>query len=85
MVDAIDISSGGLGLVLPPEIEEGTSVELTFKLGATELSRVPARVQHRFGTSGGVDFGEWDDEDRLALLEHLVARYESVERSASSS
>lgn len=78
VVDAIDISSGGLGLVLPGELAEGTEVELSFKLGGVELSRVPAEVGHQFGTSGGVVFGDWDDEDRLALLEYLVRRYESV-------
>ena len=79
VVDAIDINANGLGLVLPPEIPEGTEVFLSFKLGEiSEFSRVPATVLHQMGTSGGVRFGTWPDEDRLRLLEYLVYLYETV-------
>ena len=44
VVDAIDISGSGLGLVLPPELIEGTRVLLTFRLGDHDLSRLPARA-----------------------------------------
>ena len=79
VVDAIDISSRGLGLVLPPELaEEGTPVLLSFKLGDDiELSGVPATVRHPQGGSGGVRFEPWPAAERLALLEFLVDRFES--------
>ena len=77
VVDAIDISSKGLGLVLPPELLEGTEVLLSFKLGEHDLSRLPATVQYRAGVSGGVRFDAWTSEDRRKLLEYLVAIYES--------
>ncbi len=79
VVDAIDINSNGLGLVLPPELLEGTRVLLSFALGEHEFSRLPATVRHRMGTSGGVRFGVWPDADRLKLLEHLVGIYETIE------
>ncbi len=79
VVDAIDISSRGLGLVLPPELLEGTRVFLSFHLGEHQLSRLPARVQHRMGNSGGVRFEEWSEADRLKLLEFLVEAYESMD------
>lgn len=78
VVDAIDLNRDGMGLVLPPEIPEGTRVELSFRLSDdAEFSRVPAAVTHRLGSSGGVRFGTFDDDDRLELLEYLVRRYEA--------
>ena len=77
VVDGIDLSSSGMGLVLPPELLEGTRVLLSFRLGEHELSRLPATVQHKQGVSGGVIFEAWPDSERLKLLEHLVAFYES--------
>lgn len=80
VVDAFDINSQGLGLVLPPELPEGTHVLLSFKLSeANEFSRVPATVLHQLGASGGVRFDSWSAEDRLMLLEFLVGVYETVE------
>lgn len=79
VVDAIDISSKGLGLVLPPELLEGTEVLLSFKLGDHDLSRLPATVQYRAGVAGGVRFEPWPGEDRRKLLEYLVKIYESLE------
>jgi len=77
VVDAIDINSQGLGLVLPPELPEGTEVLLSFRLDeGYEFSRMPATVLHRIGVSGGVRFGDWGHAERLELLEYLVSRYE---------
>lgn len=85
VVDAIDLNADGLGLVLPPELPEGAEVELSFKLeDGLELSRVPAIVRHRAGSSGGVRFEGWSGEDRLQLLEFLVRRYELGGEAASS-
>lgn len=78
VVDALDINSLGLGLVLPPELPEGTAVELTFKLRDDAVfSRLPAVVRHQMGSSGGVSFESWPAPARLKLLEFLVAQYES--------
>ena len=76
VVDGIDLNSRGMGLVLPPELLEGTRVLLSFMLGDRELSRVPATVQHKVGVSGGVSFDPWPESERLKLLEYLVAVYE---------
>ncbi len=78
VVDTIDINSGGMGLVLPPELLEGTRVLLSFKLGRHEFSRLPATVQHKLGVSGGVRFEAWPAAERLKLLEYLVSVYESI-------
>lgn len=78
VVDAVDINADGMGLVLPPEIPEGSDVFLSFKLeGDLEFSRVPARVRHHDGLSGGMQFHSWPARDRLQLLEYLVRFYES--------
>lgn len=80
VVDALDINADGLGLVLPPELPEGTLVELTFKLRDDAVfARMPAMVRHQMGSSGGVRFDEWPQLERLKLLEHLVDQYESEE------
>ncbi len=79
VVDAIDLSASGLGLVLPPELLEDTRVLLSFQLGAHDFSRLPAVVRHRFGVAGGVRFEPWPDADRLKLLEYLVQLYESFD------
>ncbi|MEM8961326.1 MAG: PilZ domain-containing protein [Acidobacteriota bacterium] len=81
VVDGIDISADGMGLVLPPELGESLNVLLTFRLpDGAELAQVPATVRHHEGpVSGGVTFDTdaWDRDDRLALLEYLVRGYES--------
>lgn len=78
IVDAIDVNADGLGLVLPPELPEGTRVLLSFQLGdELDFSRLPATVLHHFGTGGGVRFEPWPDAARLKLLEHLVRLYET--------
>jgi hypothetical protein len=80
VVDAFDINSLGLGLILPPELPEGTQVLLSFKLSETnEFSRVPATVLHQLGASGGVRFDGWSTDDRLNFLEYLVGIYETAE------
>ena len=77
VVDAVDLSADGMGLVLPNELKTGNQVRMTFRLDdGTEISRVSATVQHREPGVGGVHFAEWPEDDRLALLEYLVHRYE---------
>jgi len=78
VVDAIDVNSQGMGLVLPPELPPGTAVALSFKLGdGFEGSRLPAEVLHwRSDGVGAVRFGRWPEAQRLELLEYLVGRYE---------
>lgn len=78
VVDAIDISSTGMGLVLPEELTEGNRVFLSFSLDErTEFSRVPAIVRHQMRVfSGGVSFEAWPSAERLKLLEYLVTWYE---------
>ncbi len=79
VVDAIDINAHGLGLVMPPELEAGTEVRLSFKLQeGLEFSRMSAVVQHLEGGSGGVSFSAWPDRERLKLLEFLVDLYEQI-------
>lgn len=78
VVDGIDLNSRGMGLVLPPELLEGTRVLLSFRLDDRELSRLPATVQHKIGVSGGVSFDPWPDAERLKLLEFLVGVYETL-------
>lgn len=79
VVDAIDLSASGLGLVLPPELLEDARVLLSFRLGERDFSRLPAVVRHRFGVAGGVRFEPWPDADRLNLLEYLVQVYETID------
>lgn len=79
VVDAFDINSLGLGLVLPPELPEGTAVYLSFRLTeGVEFSRLPGVVLHQTGASGGIRFESWPAEDRLRLLEYLVGVYEDL-------
>ncbi len=79
VVDCIDLNSKGMGLVLPPELLEGTRVLLSFVLDGRELSRVPATVQHKIGVSGGVRFDPWPETERLKLIEYLVSFYETID------
>lgn len=79
VVDAIDLNSSGLGLVLPPELLEGTEVLLSFQLGDEDFSRLPATVQHQTGMAGGLRFGAWPAAERLKLLEYLVPIYETLD------
>jgi hypothetical protein len=80
VVSALDINADGIGLTLPPELEPGTHVVLSFRHDpSTEFARVPAFVLHREGDSAGVRFSEWPESDRLRLLEYLVRCYEADE------
>jgi PilZ domain len=80
VVEAIDVNSRGMGLMLPAELAPGTQVGLTFKLGGGfEASRLPATVLHsRSDGVGAVSFEPWPDAERRELLEYLVGRYEGV-------
>lgn len=73
---AIDISPGGLGLILPEDVPVGSEVLLTFWLDdATVFSRVPSvvvRKEHGFGL-GAVRFHDWTRHDLDALQAFLVA------------
>ncbi len=79
VVDAIDINANGLGLVLGPDLPEGSQVLLSFQLSAElSFSRLPAIVLHQRGASGGVRFESWPVAERLKLLEYLVGIYETI-------
>ena len=87
VVDAVDLSSDGMGLVLPDDLAPGSSVLLTFRLSeGCDLARVPATVLHREPQAGGggVEFANWSTADRLCLLEHLVRWYEGDEHAAGT-
>lgn len=78
VVGAVDVSSHGMGLLLPSGLPAECEVRLSFQLSdGTAFSRVPARVQHAEGQTGGVRFGAWTDSERLKLLEYLVRAYDS--------
>lgn len=75
VADAFDISSDGMGLVLPPALPLSAQLLLSFRLDDEhEFSRVPAEIRHRdaLAGGGGVRFGVWQEADRLRLLEHLA-------------
>lgn len=77
VVGAVDVSADGMGLLLPSGLASDTEVRLSFQLGdGTSFSRVPARVRHQEGGSGGVIFLAWTESERLRLLEYLVRSYE---------
>lgn len=80
VVDGIDISSSGMGLVLPDEdFFEGQVVLLSFQLDdGSQFSRMPAVVRHQMTASGGVEFRQWPAGERLKLLEYLVRWYETL-------
>ncbi|MEM8993925.1 MAG: PilZ domain-containing protein [Acidobacteriota bacterium] len=85
VVDAIDINANGMGLVLPPELEEGVEVLLSFKLDPSiEFSRLPAVVRHQISATGGVSFQPWPSAERLKLLEFLVTWYEQEQQAAAA-
>jgi hypothetical protein len=74
--NAVDINGDGLGLALPPEVEVGSEVLLSFRLGDTAYERLPATVlrqDREFGV-GAVRFGGWPLEARQALLSFLLER-----------
>lgn len=74
--NAVDINGDGLAMALPPEVEEGTRVLLTFTLDGTEFARLPGvvvRQDREFGVAA-LRFGEWPETARLALLDALLVR-----------
>lgn len=72
---AIDISGGGLALMLPEEVSVGSELYLTFRLeDGTAFVRVPSTVVRKdYGyCMGAVRFDDWGDGLRLALLSSLA-------------
>ncbi|MEO1368427.1 MAG: hypothetical protein AAFX50_14735, partial [Acidobacteriota bacterium] len=77
-------AAGGADLVLPPELEEGVEVLLSFKLDPSiEFSRLPAVIRHQISATGGVSFQPWPSAERLKLLEFLVTWYEQEQQAAA--
>ena len=70
--NAIDVNGDGLGLALPPEVQEDSEVLLTFHLDGVDYQRVPAVVLRRDEGIGAVRFTEWPDGLRLALVTYLL-------------
>lgn len=72
---AIDISGGGLALMLPDQVPVGSELYLTFRLDdGTAFVRVPSTVVRRDPgyCMGAVEFHDWNDGERLALLASLA-------------
>lgn len=77
VVDALDINADGIGLVVPPGLEAGSEVTMTFRLEEeVAFAQVRGVVLHHDGQSAGVRFVGWPEHDRLRLLEYLVRFYE---------
>ena len=77
VVGGLDLSADGMGMMMPAGLPPDTEVRLSFQLAdGTSFSRVPARVLHLQGGSGGVKFLAWTERERLTLLEYLVRSYE---------
>lgn len=74
--NAVDINGDGVAMAMPPEVEEGSEVLLTFTLEGADFGRLPATVvrQHRDFGVGALEFGEWPERERLALLSYLLER-----------
>lgn len=69
---AVDLNASGMALVLPPELESGARVFLTFQLGKVTFSRVHGDVVRQDAVGvGAVRFVDWNDEDKLALISYL--------------
>ena len=72
---AIDISGGGLSLMLPDQVPVGSELYLTFRLNdGTAFVRVPSTVVRKDTgyCMGAVRFHDWNDGQRLALLASLA-------------
>jgi hypothetical protein len=72
----LDINGDGLGIALPPDVEVGDEVVLTFHLGAADVRRVPGvvlRQEAAYGV-GAIRFRAWPDDERLTLLGYLLER-----------
>ena len=69
---AVDLNSSGMALVLAPELESGSRVFLTFKLGKESFQRVQGNIVRQDAVGvGAVRFVDWNDEDKLALITYL--------------
>jgi hypothetical protein len=74
---AIDINGDGMALTLPPELEPGTRLRLTFQPDdTTAFHAVPCLVvrQDRALGYGAVMFNGWSEEHVIELWAFLVAR-----------
>ena len=74
---AIDINGDGMALTLPPELEPGTRLRLTFQPDdSTTFLAVPCLVirQDRAGGYGAVVFSGWSEEHVIELWAFLVSR-----------
>jgi hypothetical protein len=74
---AIDINGDGMALALPPELETGTRLRLSFEPDeATVFHAVPCLVvrQDRAGGYGAVLFTSWSEENLVQLWAFLVSR-----------
>ncbi len=74
---AIDINGDGMALTLPPEIDPGTRLRVTFQPDdSTTFHAVPCQVirQDRAGGYGAVVFAGWSEEHVIELWAFLVSR-----------
>lgn len=72
----LDINGDGLGIALPPDVEVGDEVMLTFQVGGADLRRVPGVVLRQdaaYGV-GAIGFRAWPESERLTLLGYLLDR-----------
>lgn len=70
----LDINGDGLGIALPPDVEVGDEVMLSFQLAGSDLRRVPGVVLRRddaYGV-GAIRFHPWPETERLSLLGFLL-------------
>lgn len=73
LTDAVDLGAGGMGLVVPPDLEPGFPVHLTFRLDKkTEFTSVPGEICRQELGAGAVRFLDWPASERVKLLEYLV-------------
>ena len=69
---AVDLNASGMALVLPPELESGARVFLTFQLGDETFVRVQGDVVRQDAVGvGAVRFVDWNDGNKLALITYL--------------
>lgn len=70
----LDINGDGLGIALPPDVEVGDEVMLSFHIGSSDLRRVPGVVLRQdaaYGV-GAIRFRPWPEAERLSLLGYLL-------------
>ena len=73
---AVDINASGMALVLPPDLQPGERVYLSFQLDELAVfEAVPGMVVRQdFVGVGAVRFEEWTETDQLALISYLQAK-----------